>query len=84
MNELLSNPRALIAVLCVIGLVLSVNMLLFTGLRSSVFGQQAAKWGRAFGGGADVRKRQREQLDELHRRVEQLQSPPPGSDEEAT
>ena len=81
MNEILSNPRALIALLCVIALVLGVNALLFSAFRGGSFAQHAAKWGQAFGGGADIRKRRQEQLDELHDRVDQLQSKKRRADE---
>jgi hypothetical protein len=80
-NDILSNPRALLALLCVAGLVLGVNALLFAGLRGKGFTDYAAKWGQAFGGGAEARKRQRDQADELHRRVEQLQAAKPDLDE---
>lgn len=74
MNEFLSNPRALIALLCIAGLVLGLNAMLFSAIRGRSFQQHAAKWGQALAGGAEARKRQREQLDELHRRVEELKS----------
>lgn len=74
MNEILSNPKALLALLCIAGLVLGFNAMLFSALSGGSFQQYAAKWGQAFSGGAEARKRQRQQLTELHQRVEQLQS----------
>jgi hypothetical protein len=80
MNEILSNPKALIALLCVVALIVGVNAMLLSALRGRSFQQYAAKWSQAFSGGAEARKRQREQLDELHRRVEDLNSKKPTDD----
>jgi hypothetical protein len=78
MNELLSNPRALVALACLLGIVIGVNLTLLGTFRHSKFLQDQAKiWGNAMGGGAEVRKRQQDQLDELHQRVQGLKSGPP-------
>lgn len=72
MNELLANPKALVALLCVVALVVGINAMLFSAFRGRSFQQHASKWSQALGGGAEARRRQREQFDELHRRVQQL------------
>lgn len=75
MNELLSNPKALLALLCVGALVLSFNLILFGLLRGDKTVQEEfSKWGKAVGGGQDARRRQEAQLDELHRAVANLKS----------
>jgi hypothetical protein len=83
MDKLLSNPQSLLALLCIVGLVVGVNLALFNALsHGKILQEQAKIWGKAFGGGAEARKQQSDQLDELHQRVQQLQKPPPGDDEE--
>ena len=76
MNELLANPKALLALLCVGALVLSFNLILFGLWRGDKSVQEeVSKWGRAMGGGQEGRRRQDAQLDELHRAVAHLKAP---------
>jgi len=82
MDELLSNPRALIALACLGGLFLGVNLTLLSAFRRSKYLEEQAKiWGNAIGGGAAVRKQRQQDLDELHRRVQELKSEPPKKEE---
>ena len=76
MNALLANPKALLALLCVGALVLSINLILFGLLRGDkTVREEISKWGKAAGGGQEVRRRQDAQLDELHRAVAHLKAP---------
>jgi hypothetical protein len=76
MNALLANPKALLALLCVGALVLSFNLILFGLLRGDkTVREEISKWGKAAGGGQEVRRRQDAQLDELHRAVANLKTP---------
>jgi hypothetical protein len=83
MDSLLPNPKALIALLCIIGLVIGVNapLLLSVGQRKAL-ARDAQLWGKALRGGADVRKQQSDQLSELHRRVEELKGQKPETDKD--
>jgi hypothetical protein len=81
MNELLANPKALLALLCVGALVLSFNLILFGLLRGDkTVQEEISKWGKAAGGGQEVRRQQDAQLDELHRAVAHLKAPQAGED----
>ncbi len=85
MNELLSNPRGLLALVCIGGLVISFNLILLGLLRGDkTVLEEMSKWGKAFGGGRDALggKAQSAQLDELHQRVEKLKASPPSSKEQ--
>jgi hypothetical protein len=83
MNDLLSNPRGLLALACLGGLVISFNLILFGLLRGDkTVLEEMSKWGKAFGGGRDARQAQAAQLDELHQRVEKLKASPPSSKEQ--
>ncbi len=83
MDKLLSNPQSLLALLCIAGLVIGINLALFSALnQSKVLQEQAKIWGKAFGGGAETRKRQNDQLDELHQRVQELKNEKPDKPEE--
>jgi len=83
MDSLLSNPKALIALLCIIGLVIGVNApLLFSVGQRKAIARDAQIWGKALRGGADVRKQQSDQLSELHQRVEQLKEQKPEADKD--
>jgi|CXWL01.1.fsa_nt_gi hypothetical protein len=82
MDKLLSNPQSLLALLCIVALVIGVNLALFGAVgKSKLFQEQAGVWGKALSGGAEGRKHQNDQLDELHQRVQQLQKPPANEDE---
>ncbi|MBI3241662.1 MAG: hypothetical protein HYZ49_05150 [Chloroflexi bacterium] len=84
MDKLLSNPQALIALLCVAGLVIGINLALFSALgQGKVLQKQAEIWGKAIGGGAEIRKQQNSQLDELHQRVQQLKAKTEDDEEES-
>jgi L-arabinose isomerase len=73
MNELLANPKALLALFCVGALVVSFNLILFGLLRGDkTVQEEISKWGRAAGGAQESRRRQDAQLDELHRAVANL------------
>ena len=75
MTELLSNPKALIALACIGALVVGFNLTLFGLLRGSrTVQEEASKWGKALTGGQTAQKRQEAQLDELHQAVANLQS----------
>ncbi len=81
MDKLLSNPQSLLALLCIVALVIG-NLALFGAVgKSKLFQEQARVWGKALSGGAEGRKRQNDQLDELHQRVQQLQKPPANDEE---
>lgn len=78
MSELLSNPRALIGLTCIVALVIGINLPLLSAFRNSKFLQEQVKiLGHAIGSGAEIRKQRQEDLDELHRRVQELKSEPP-------
>ena len=82
MSELLANPRALIGLTCIVALVIGINLPLLSAFRNSkVLHDQAKILGNAMSGGAEIRKRQIKDLDELHRRVQELKSEPPKREE---
>ena len=63
MNALFANPKALLALLCVGALVLSFNLILFGLLRGDkTVREEISKWGKAAGGGQEVRRQQDAQL----------------------
>jgi len=74
MPDFFSNPRALIAVLCIVGLVLAVNLPLLSLMlgKQNKISNEAAKWGKALQGGQQARRHQDAQTDELHRLVNQI------------
>ncbi len=82
MDKLLSNPQSLLALLCIVGLVVGINLALFNAMsHGKMLQEQARIWGKAFGGGTEARKQQNDQLNELHQRVQQLQKTPPNGEE---
>lgn len=77
-DQLLANPPALAAVACIAGFVVIINLPLLLvplGL-GRLFEREARTWGKAIQAGADVRRRNDDQVDELHRRVEGLDKAP--------
>jgi hypothetical protein len=75
LEELLANPNRLIALLCIIGFVLAINLpLLFPVGLGKLFEREAKVWGKALRGGSDVAEKNKAQIDELHRQVEALKS----------
>ena len=75
MSELLTNPKALIILVCFGGAVIGLNLTLFGMLRGSRSAQEeASKWGQALRGGLEVRARHEAQLNELHQAVSQLKA----------
>ena len=75
MDDLLSDPKRLLALLCIVGLVLGLNApLFFSGGLGKMFEREAKVWGKALQGGADVRKRREAELAELHDRVRKLKA----------
>lgn len=77
-EQLLANPPALAALACIVGFVVAVNLPLLLVPRGlgKLFGREARTWGKVIRAGADARKRNDDQVDELHRRVEQLDPAP--------
>ena len=83
MDKFLANPAGLIALVCIIGLVIGINVALFSALRQSATdAKQAAIWSKALRGGADIRSRHNEQLNELHQKVQQIQTPSPADEKD--
>ncbi len=78
----LSNPGLLLARCLVIGLVVGVNATLLGLLRRGAGrgGGEAGLWGRALGGARERQHQQTAQLDELHRAVSALSTPPAQDD----
>ena len=77
LDQLLSNPGRLIALVCIVGFVLAINLPLFFPLGlSKMFEREATSWGKALRGGSDVAKQNDDRLDELHRQVEEFKSKP--------
>jgi hypothetical protein len=73
MRDLLSNPAALIALVCVGALIIGLHLTLFGLLTGSkAVHAEASKWGKALRGGQDARRHQEHQMDELHRLVSEL------------
>ena len=73
LEELFANPTRLIALLCIVGFVLAINLpLLFPVGLSKFFGREAQVWGKVLRGGSDVAEKNTAQIDELHRQVESL------------
>jgi hypothetical protein len=80
MSELLSNPKGLLALACIGGLVISFNLILIGLLRGDkTVHEEMSKWGKAFDGGREMRQAQTAQLDELHQLVEKLKANTPPS-----
>lgn len=82
MSELLSNPKGLLALACIGGLVISLNLILIGLLRGDqTVHEEISKWGKAFGGGREALAGQAQaaQLDELHQLVEKLKANTPPS-----
>jgi len=75
LTELWANPNRAIALFVILGFVLAINLpLLFpTGL-SKYFEREAKIWGKALRGGSDIAEKKKAQLDELHKKVEELKS----------
>ena len=83
MSELLTNPKALVILLCLGGAIVGLNLTLFGLLRGSRSVQaEASKWGKALGGGQELRTRQEAQLSELHQAVAQFKPAPKPNPEE--
>ncbi len=76
-ENLLTNPAALLAVLCLLGLVIGANVTLL-GLLGNRKGleRELGVWGKAIGGGREAQRQQDAQLAELHQLVAKLSNPP--------
>lgn len=75
LEELFANPNRLIALLCIIGFVLALNLpLLFPIGLGKLFEREAKTWNKALKGGTDISAKNTAQLDELHKKVEELKS----------
>ena len=75
MNELLSNPKTLLALACIGALVVGFNLTLFGLMRGSKTArEEASKLGKAIRGGQAAQREQAAQLDELHQAVARLKS----------
>ena len=77
MSEFIENWRAWLALGCLGVLVVGLNLGLISALRGrrSAGGDAAGALQRAFRASPEARKKQEADLDELHRRVSQLQAP---------
>ena len=81
MDQILSNPRGLIIVCCVLAFVLAVNASMLGLLRGDKrLERQASRWTKAFGGGADVRRQRAAEAAELHHLINQLKDEQPTQD----
>jgi hypothetical protein len=73
MNDLLKNPAAWVALLCLAAFVVGLNLTLIGLARGDRnVREEASKWGKALRGGVDGRQQAEAQMDELHAAVEQL------------
>ncbi len=82
-TELLQNPTALIALICIVGFVIGINLpLLFPMGLGKLFEREAKTWSKALRNGADISQQNANNLDELHRQVEALKQPPKPPDEQ--
>jgi hypothetical protein len=79
LNRLVSNPLGLCLVLFLVGFVVANLMMLVSMLsrKPALDDEFAAKWGKAFRGGFDAQKKQQADLDDLHRRVSDLEKSKP-------
>lgn len=79
----MTNPRALVILLCLGGAVIGLNLTLFGLLRGSrSVHEEASKWGKALRGGQELRSQQDAQLSELHQAVAQFKPAPKQNPEE--
>jgi len=77
LTQILSNPTALVSLLCIVGFVVAVNLpLLFPLGLGKMFEREARTWSKALRNGADVSERNAKQMDDLHKQVEELKKPP--------
>jgi len=75
MPDWLTNPRALIVILCIGALILGINApLLSLLLGKKATGRDAPAWRQALRGGSERQRQQDAQLDELHRIVSEFKS----------
>jgi hypothetical protein len=76
-HNLFSNPTALVAVACLLGLVIGVNAMLLAALSNRKgLDRELGVWRKALSGGRDVQREQDAQYAELHQRVANLSKPP--------
>jgi hypothetical protein len=77
LTQILSNPTALVSLLCIVGFVVAVNLpLLFPIGLGKIFEREAKTWSKALRNGSDVSERNAKQIDDLHKQVEDLKKPP--------
>jgi hypothetical protein len=77
LTQILSNPTALVSLLCIVGFVVAVNLpLLFPIGLGKIFEREARTWSKALRNGSDVSERNAKQIDDLHKQVEDLKKPP--------
>lgn len=77
LTDLLNNPLGLALVLFLIAFVVGINLTLFSLLsgKRKASTDEAAKWSKAFRSGFDAHKQQMSDLEDLHRRVGELDRP---------
>jgi hypothetical protein len=75
MPDWLTNPRALIVIVCIGALVLGLNATLISFLLGNKAAlREASLWRQTFRGGSERQRQQDAQLDELHRIVSDFKS----------
>lgn len=79
METLVNNPLGLCLVLFLVGFVVANLMMIVSmlGRKPTLDDEFASKWGKAFRGGFDAQKKQQADLDDLHRRVAELEKTRP-------
>lgn len=89
MDALFANPAGLVAVICLIGVMVIVNLALVallsgrdaSCLRRLINPNEAEVWRKSFTGGRAGQQHQADQLDELHKLVSNLSKPPEAKDD---
>jgi hypothetical protein len=75
MEQLLSNPGRLMALVGILAFVILLNLpLLFPKGLGKMFEREAKTWSKALKGGTDISAQNTAQMDELHKQVEELKS----------
>lgn len=75
MEQLLSNPGRLLALVGILAFVILLNLpLLFPQGLGKMFEREAKTWSKALKGGTDISAQNTAQMDELHKQVEELKS----------
>ncbi len=78
MPDWLTNPRALIVIVCIGALVLGLNATLLSFLLGNKAAlREASVWRQTLRGGSERQRQQDAQLDELHRIVSDFKSNKP-------